>query len=74
MHAKVSPFLDRPALPPAPPEPAHLHLIDGHWIASCPRCGCELATGWHQGKVEAKAAGRVCPICRDSLLPTGFSG
>jgi hypothetical protein len=59
----VSPGLHRPGLPPALPEPARLHLIAGRWIASCPRCGCEFAEGWHQGKVEAKATRRRCPVC-----------
>jgi hypothetical protein len=65
MQTKVSLFLDRPSLPPAPTEPAHLHLIEGRWIAACSRCGCELATGWHQGKVEATAARRSCPVCQE---------
>jgi hypothetical protein len=60
----VSPFPDRPGLDPAPVQPAHLHLIRGRWIASCPRCGCELAEGWRQDRVE-KARSRICPICKE---------
>ena len=59
----VSPFLDRPGLDPAPVQPAALHLIRGVWIASCPRCGCELAEGWRQDRAERKAARRSCPVC-----------
>jgi hypothetical protein len=59
----VASFLDRPGLDPAPVRPAHLHLIRGRWIASCPRCGCELASGWRQDRVEGKAARRSCPVC-----------
>jgi hypothetical protein len=58
----VSPGLHRPGLDPAP-EPA-LHLLDGRWIASCPTCGCELASARTQERVERRAASRVCPICR----------
>ena len=48
-----------------PTRPAALHLVDGRWIASCADCGCELAAGWHQGKVEARAARRSCPVCAE---------
>ena len=46
-----------------PARAAALHLIRGRWIASCPRCGCELAEGWRQDRVERKAARRSCPVC-----------
>ena len=62
MHTKIGPFLDRPGPPPTPP---HLHLVDGIWTASCPTCGFQLATGRTQARVERRAAGRVCPVCRD---------
>ena len=60
---QVSSGLHRPGLDPAPVQPAHLHLIRGRWVASCPRCGCELASGWRQDRVERKAARRSCPVC-----------
>jgi hypothetical protein len=59
----VSPFLDRPGLDPTAILLPALHLIDGRWIASCPTCGCILAEGGRQDRVEHKAARRSCPVC-----------
>jgi hypothetical protein len=36
-----------------------LHLLAGWWLASCPVCGCELARGHRQDRVERKAPGSV---------------
>ena len=53
----------RPARPgPSPRPAAALQLIRGRWIASCPRCGCELAAGWCQDRIERKATRRSCPV------------
>ena len=60
----VPPGRRQVGLDPAPaPEPA-LHLLGGIWIASCPGCGYQLVTARTQERVERRAAGRVCPICR----------
>jgi hypothetical protein len=48
------------------PEPTiALHLDCGIWRASCTGCGFELAEGRRQDRVERKAAGRACPVCRE---------
>jgi hypothetical protein len=61
----VSRGLHRLGLDPATVQTANLHLLSGIWIASCPTCGFQLATAGTQQRVERRAAGRVCPICRD---------
>ena len=61
----VSPFLHRPGLDPAPAPEPNLHLLGAVWIASCASCRFQLATARTQQRVEQRAAGRVCPICRD---------
>jgi hypothetical protein len=61
----VSPFLHRPGLELGPAPEANLHLLGAVWIASCPSCGYQLVTGRTQERVERRAAGRACPICRD---------
>jgi hypothetical protein len=43
-------------------EPA-LHLLGGRWIASCPTCGFELASGRNQALVEGWAAESRCDVC-----------
>jgi hypothetical protein len=40
-----------------------LHLLGGEWIASCPTCGLELASGRNQALVEAWAAESRCDVC-----------
>jgi hypothetical protein len=65
MHTKLSPFLDRPGLDPDPASEPNLHLLGGIWIASFPTCGFQLVTARTQQRVERRAAGRTCPICRD---------
>jgi hypothetical protein len=48
---------------PIQPEPA-LHLLTGIWVASCPTCRFQLTAARTQERVERRAAGRVCPVCR----------
>jgi len=44
------------------PLPA-LHLLAGLWVASCPACGFQLASGRSQARCERRAARQVCPVC-----------
>jgi hypothetical protein len=60
----VSPGLHRPGLDPGPVPPPALHLLGGIWIASCPTCGYQLVTARTQERVERRALGRACPVCR----------
>ena len=61
-HLIPVPGLHRVGPDPAP-EPFAFHLDCGVWRASCTGCGCELAEGRRQDKVENKARTRTCPIC-----------
>jgi hypothetical protein len=42
-----------------------LHLLAGRWVASCPRCGFQLAGARSQARCERRAAGSVCPVCNE---------
>jgi hypothetical protein len=46
-------------------EPPALHLLAGHWVASCPACGFQLATARSQARCQRRAARRTCPVCRE---------
>jgi hypothetical protein len=50
-------------VPATRPEPA-MHLVRDRWVASCPTCGCQLATAKAQQLAERRARRRRCPVCR----------
>jgi hypothetical protein len=47
------------------PEP-NLFLVAGVWQAACPSCGCVIAEGRSQARVERQAARASCPVCLDA--------
>ena len=62
---QTRPYRPRLGTVPVPtPEPS-MHLIRGRWIASCPACGCQLASARLQERAERQARRRRCPVCKD---------
>jgi hypothetical protein len=48
-----------------PDQQPALHLLAGRWVASCPTCGCQLATAPSQQRCERRGRQRTCPVCHE---------
>jgi hypothetical protein len=46
-------------------QPPALHRLAGHWVASCPTCGFQLASARSQARCERQAARTRCPVCHE---------